>query len=1074
MVSQFPDLPAVPPLDGSVTVLPGFVDFQAKHNPEKPCAVFPSSTSPTGVDSVTFKEFAKATHRVAHAVRPGRKGEEGEVVGVVIHTDALLYMALLAGMARAGLVSFPMSPRNSVPAIVNMLEKTSCHRIITQSSLSPLISEVKADLEKKGYALQVDELPALQDVFPELSTKTNGMKRNETKELKPYPSRTKPVDMNAPLTYLHSSGSTGFPKPIPQTQNTFLSWSRGDIMSGARTRQVQYASMALPTFHSLAFSMQFLIPFVTSSPVALYEPKYPSPPVVPSAQNVLQVSMLTGSTGIPAVPSMIETWAQSDEAIDYLATLQIVMYAGGPLSKKAGDLLVSRGVKLTSVYGGTEFGTTTLAYYPERREDAPYDIRSPEDWEWMQMGPQYKTRWIPQGDGTYELHILTTPTHQLAVENLPDVKGYATSDLWEPHPIKEGLWKIIGRTDDVIILSSGEKIVPIPQESHIGTNPMVKGVLIFGRGREQAGVLIEPAPEYAVDPDDEDALTEFRNKIWPTVEEANQLAPAFGRIFKEMIIVTPPSRALPRPAKGTIARKQAVKEFEDEIQNLYLTVENSSGTKDIVPPKSWRDEDVESWLLEHAASVNDGRPVNPAVDLFEQGVDSLGATFLRNRIIGALRGSKGTYAQQAATRISQNFVFDYPTIRTLAQAICTLVDPSSAAPQEPDILDEIKEMITKYGSGMRVIERRDAIPQDRVVVLLTGTTGNIGSHILAALLADDCVAKVYGLNRSGPSGEIAKRQRAAFQDRGLPLELLSSGKFVPLAGDLTSDRFGLEGYFEEIKETVTHIIHNAWTVHFKHPLSSFEEADSPAICLFNLGRTEMASIRTVRLPELPLAAPEVAAVNGYAASKYVAEQLLAKASTNGLVATSLRVGQVCGSKATGAWNTTDWVPILVKSSLSVGCLPALEGSASWVPMDAVANLTLDLIFSADTPPPLVNVVHPHPVTWLDIFGAIDEVLGNNLPFVPMSEWVGKLEVLASDLGSQKHLDKVPALNLLEFYRGLARASKHVGSVQAEAGGIPLFQTAELRRYSPTMDRLPRIDQAYAKAWVDYWRSKGYL
>ena len=28
------------------------------------------------------------------------------------------------------------------------------------------------------------------------------------------------------------------------------------------------------------------------------------------------------------------------------------------------------------------------------------------------------------------------------MENLPDVKGYATSDLFIPHPTKEGLWRM--------------------------------------------------------------------------------------------------------------------------------------------------------------------------------------------------------------------------------------------------------------------------------------------------------------------------------------------------------------------------------------------------------------------------------------------------------------------------------------------------------------------------------------------------------------------------------------------------------------------------------------------------------
>ncbi|KAF7798276.1 hypothetical protein EIP86_009494 [Pleurotus ostreatoroseus] len=1074
----------MPPLDGSITVLPGFIDFQATNNPNRTCVKFPSSD---GVSNISYQEFANATHRVAHALRPGRRGEEGEMVALVIHTDALFYMALLAGMSRAGLVSFPMSPRNSAAAIVNMLEKTSCHRLITQPSLSAVISEVKATLAEKGYALQVDALPDFQDVFP---TIRHGVMYHDAVHVDPYPERKEPLGTDVPVTYLHSSGSTGFPKPIPQTQNTLLSWCHNDAMYGARMRQVQWGCMALPTFHSFGYATQFLAPFSTSCSITLYEPKSPLPPVVPSAQNVLQISMLTKSTGIPAVPSMVETWAHSDEAIKYLATLDVLVYAGGPLSKKAGDKLVAAGVKLTSVYGATEFGSVALAYYPDKPEDASYDIRAPQDWEWLQMNPRYTLRWIPQGDGTYELHVLASEKHTLSIMNLPDVEGYATSDLFEPHPTKDGLWKITGRKDDVITLSSGEKIVPISQESHLLTNSMVTGAMIFGRGKEQAGLLIELHPEYAIDPNDEQALAEFRNKIWHTVEEANQLAPAFAKIYKEMIIVAAPTKPLPRPAKGTLARKQAVKEFEQEIEALYAAVENSSGIKTIVPPKSWSPEDIEAWLCEHAAAINDERRFDPSIDLFQQGLDSLGATFLRNRIIGALRASGSDYTHKSATNLSQNFIFDHPSIRSMAQAIADFADPSSSTTSSLDASAQILAMIDKYGSGIQTVTRMDATPQDNVVVLLTGTTGNIGSHILATLLADGRVSKVYALNRSGSHSEVGRRQRAAFEDRGLPVDLLSEEKFIPLTGDLTRERFGLGEYFDEIRNTVTHVVHNAWTVHFKHTLLSFENQLAGLrqlvdFCL-SLGhpiRVQFVSSVSVasawplskgKVPEEPLPSAESAMTNGYAMSKYVAEQVLAKASNKGLTVTSLRVGQVCGSKSTGAWNTTDWVPILLKSSTAIGCLPNLAGSASWIPMDAVAQLCSDLVFTTNAPPRLVNVVHPDPVTWRHVFEAINSSLDADLPFVPMAQWLGKLEALAGDLGSQKHLDKVPALSLLEFFRGMATSDQATSNGEAEAGGLPLFETSVLQQSSETMNRLPKIDESYARMWVRYWRSRSFL
>ncbi len=95
---------AVPPLDGSLTVFPGFVDFQARHNPGRPWVIYPSQESPTGSKDISYLEFSNATHRIAHDLRPGRNGPEQEVVAVVVHTDTLLYVVLLVSMIRAGMV----------------------------------------------------------------------------------------------------------------------------------------------------------------------------------------------------------------------------------------------------------------------------------------------------------------------------------------------------------------------------------------------------------------------------------------------------------------------------------------------------------------------------------------------------------------------------------------------------------------------------------------------------------------------------------------------------------------------------------------------------------------------------------------------------------------------------------------------------------------------------------------------------------------------------------------------------------------------------------------------------------
>ena len=58
-------------------------------------------------------------------------------------------------------------------------------------------------------------------------------------------------------------------------------------------------------------------------------------------------------------------------------------------------------------------------------------------------------------------------------------------DLYRPHPTKPDLWSYVGRTDDMVVLSNGEKIAPHEAESMVASDPDVRAVLMIGDGRFQ-------------------------------------------------------------------------------------------------------------------------------------------------------------------------------------------------------------------------------------------------------------------------------------------------------------------------------------------------------------------------------------------------------------------------------------------------------------------------------------------------------------------------------------------------------------------------------------------------------------
>jgi acyl-CoA synthetase (AMP-forming)/AMP-acid ligase II len=99
-----------------------------------------------------------------------------------------------------------------------MLQKTSCHHILTtRASLAPLLTSITS-LIASDFTLLIEEIPTLVYCYPHLGKETH------SDPFVLYPVSKSPRDMDDVILYLHSSGSTGFPKAIPQTNRTVLHW----------------------------------------------------------------------------------------------------------------------------------------------------------------------------------------------------------------------------------------------------------------------------------------------------------------------------------------------------------------------------------------------------------------------------------------------------------------------------------------------------------------------------------------------------------------------------------------------------------------------------------------------------------------------------------------------------------------------------------------------------------------------------------------------------------------------------------------------------------------------------------
>ena len=182
---------------------------------------------------------------------------------------------------------------------------------------------------------------------------------------------------------------------------------------------------------------------------------------------------------------------------------------------------------------------------------------------------------------------------------------------------------------------------------------------------------------------------------------------------------------------------------------------------------------------------------------------SLSATCLRSRIMGALRSSSDPRVALAVQKINQNVVFSYPTIKQLSLHIAQLISGDEAGPISA--IAAIEQMIEKYSAGLTEV-RKSADAPKTPAVLLTGSTGGLGSYMLRKLLLDERVERVYAYNRPAiGEATIQDRQRDAFLDKGFELELLQSPKLVYLQGNSALPRLGLSDViYEQVRASLFH------------------------------------------------------------------------------------------------------------------------------------------------------------------------------------------------------------------------------------------------------------------------------
>jgi acyl-CoA synthetase (AMP-forming)/AMP-acid ligase II len=247
-----------------------------------------------------------------------------EVVGILAPSDVSFVVTFFA-LSRMGYAVLCLSLRLAPVAIVNLLRATRCATIIYGRS-------AQMDSNLAAVAEEVSSLNLV--AIPSSTT----FRSNAPNKRKPFVrSFDRDTETNQIGLIMHSSGSTGLPKPVFLSHKAVL------------THAVQGAGLnnfgALPLYHMYGLSTTFQAMYMgkTANLISATMPM--------TTDNLVRAVKAIQPEVIHAVPYALGLMVESEAGIDALKAAKIVTAAGARTPDELGDKLLAEGVEFGVVFG---------------------------------------------------------------------------------------------------------------------------------------------------------------------------------------------------------------------------------------------------------------------------------------------------------------------------------------------------------------------------------------------------------------------------------------------------------------------------------------------------------------------------------------------------------------------------------------------------------------------------------------------------------------------------------------------------------------------------------------------------
>jgi thioester reductase-like protein len=382
--------------------------------------------------------------------------------------------------------------------------------------------------------------------------------------------------------------------------------------------------------------------------------------------------------------------------------------------------------------------------------------------------------------------------------------------------------------------------------------------------------------------------------------------------------------------------------------------------------------------------------VTPDASLDLLGLDSLMSVEVVNRI-----------ERDFGLRLSADFLSRSSSPKDLADGLLSRLQQQDLSPIAEEIVPNLADEVKLPEDWSPADAAADCWPPRRI--LFTGATGYLGAYLLAELLErTDC--EIYCLVRAENAEAALDRLRRNAEYYGLSTALPSE-RIRPLVGDIAQPFMGLdEELYRRLTLQIDAVLSAGAHVDFTLPYTDLRASNvlgtmeilrfassgrrKPLHFVSTLGllMSKARSGNRLAVESWPPDCEGESLVNGYEQSKWVAEHVLKLAADRGMPIAVYRPGLLTGDSISGRFvNTDQFIARFLKSSIQLGCIPALENGVEMLPVDFAAQVIVAGLQSPSSLGKAFHIRHPEPL----VIDEVVEVLrssGYAMDIVPYGEW----------------------------------------------------------------------------------------